>query len=99
MTAGCAEVGATRLAPAGAFQQLFLGVVPDQMNFGQVDPVAAEVGGVRFNDTATVGGKELKLNGVGMRTKFFIALALLHATEIPVPDATGVIYLGRSTTG
>jgi hypothetical protein len=33
---------------------------------------AAEVGGVRFTDTATVAGKELKLNGVGMRTKFFI---------------------------
>lgn len=33
---------------------------------------AAEVAGVRFPDTANVGGKELKLNGVGLRTKFFI---------------------------
>ena len=33
---------------------------------------AAEVAGVRFPDTANVGGKELKLNGLGLRTKFFI---------------------------
>lgn len=33
---------------------------------------AAEVAGVRFPDTANVGGKELKLNGIGLRTKFFI---------------------------
>ncbi|HEU4851286.1 MAG TPA: chalcone isomerase family protein [Telluria sp.] len=33
---------------------------------------AAEVGGIRFTDTANVAGKELKLNGAGLRTKFFI---------------------------
>jgi len=44
---------------------------------------AAEVGGVRFNDTATVGGKELKLNGVGMRTKFFIKV---YAAGLYLPE-------------
>jgi hypothetical protein len=34
--------------------------------------VAAEVSGVKFADSATVAGKELKLNGVGMRTKFIV---------------------------
>ena len=33
---------------------------------------AAEVSGIRFTDTANVAGKELKLNGAGLRTKFFI---------------------------
>ena len=30
---------------------------------------AVEVAGVKFDDTATVAGKELKLNGAGLRTK------------------------------
>ncbi|MGZ8289665.1 MAG: chalcone isomerase family protein [Telluria sp.] len=33
---------------------------------------AAEISGVKFPDTATVAGKELKLNGYGLRTKFVI---------------------------
>jgi hypothetical protein len=33
---------------------------------------AAEVAGVKFDDTAKVAGKELKLNGLGMRTKFIV---------------------------
>lgn len=33
---------------------------------------AAEVGGIKFDDTAKVAGKELKLNGLGMRTKFIV---------------------------
>lgn len=33
---------------------------------------AAEVSGVKIPDTATVGGKELVLNGAGMRVKFII---------------------------
>ncbi|QSQ24687.1 chalcone isomerase family protein [Pyxidicoccus parkwayensis] len=32
--------------------------------------LAKEVQGVKYPDTATVEGKELKLNGVGVRTKF-----------------------------
>ncbi|SHH44821.1 chalcone isomerase family protein [Massilia sp. CF038] len=33
---------------------------------------AAEVAGVKFPDTAKVGGKELLLNGLGVRTKFIV---------------------------
>jgi hypothetical protein len=39
--------------------------------FGQA-ALAAEAGGVKFDETAKVAGKELKLNGVGVRTKFII---------------------------
>lgn len=31
---------------------------------------ATEVSGIKFDDSTTVGGKELKLNGAGLRTKF-----------------------------
>jgi len=34
--------------------------------------MAAEVAGVKFPDTAKVGGKELQLNGLGVRTKFIV---------------------------
>lgn len=33
---------------------------------------AVDVDGVKFEDTTTVAGKELKLNGAGIRTRFFI---------------------------
>lgn len=33
---------------------------------------AAEVSGVKFPDTAKVAGKELQLNGYGVRSKFFV---------------------------
>jgi hypothetical protein len=31
---------------------------------------AAEVGGIKFDDTVKVAGKDLKLNGLGLRTRF-----------------------------
>lgn len=34
--------------------------------------MAAEVGGIKFADTVKVAGKELQLNGLGFRTKFFV---------------------------
>ena len=34
--------------------------------------LAAEVGGVKLDDKAAVGGQELALNGAGIRTKFFV---------------------------
>ncbi|MES2297306.1 MAG: chalcone isomerase family protein [Pseudomonadota bacterium] len=34
--------------------------------------MAAEAAGVKFDDTAKIAGKELKLNGYGVRTKFFV---------------------------
>jgi hypothetical protein len=44
---------------------------------------AVEVAGVKFDDTATVAGKELKLNGAGLRTKviFKVYAAGLYLTE------------------
>lgn len=33
---------------------------------------AAEVSGVKFDDTVKIAGKDLKLNGLGMRTKFIV---------------------------
>jgi hypothetical protein len=37
-----------------------------------VPAIAAEVSGVKFEDTNKVHGKELKLNGLGVRTKFVV---------------------------
>lgn len=45
---------------------------------------ATEVNGVKFEDTAKVGGKELKLNGAGMRVKaafFKLYVAGLYLTD------------------
>lgn len=44
---------------------------------------AAEVSGIRFPDTANVAGKDLTLNGVGMRTKFFIKV---YAAGLYLPE-------------
>lgn len=48
---------------------------------------AAEVSGIKFADSAKVGGKELQLNGLGVRTKviFKVYAAGLYLTE---PAAT-----------
>jgi len=45
--------------------------------------VAAEINGVKFADTVKVGGSDLKLNGLGMRTKvvFKVYAAGLYLTE------------------
>lgn len=52
--------------------------------------IAAEVSGVKFDETVKVAGKDLKLNGAGMRTKFVIKVyaAGLYLTEKKnnVPD-------------
>lgn len=45
--------------------------------------VAAEAGGVKFEETAKVAGKELKLNGVGVRTKFIIKV---YAAGLYLPE-------------
>jgi hypothetical protein len=44
---------------------------------------ATEVSGVRFEDTVKVGGKDLKLNGAGMRTKFIIKV---YAAGLYLPE-------------
>ena len=45
--------------------------------------VAAEISGVKFDDTVKVAGKELKLNGVGMRTKFVVKV---YAAGLYLPE-------------
>ena len=45
--------------------------------------VAAEVNGVKYPDHATVAGKELVLNGLGMRTKFIVKV---YATGLYLPE-------------
>jgi hypothetical protein len=48
-----------------------------------VPATAADVKGVKIDDTAMVGGKELKLNGAGMRVKVIISIYAmgLYLTE------------------
>jgi hypothetical protein len=45
--------------------------------------LAAEVSGIRFDDSARVGGKELTLNGVGLRTKFVFKV---YAAGLYLPE-------------
>jgi hypothetical protein len=40
--------------------------------FGLGQAGAAEVAGIKFDDSTKVAGKELKLNGLGLRTKFVV---------------------------
>jgi hypothetical protein len=55
---------------------------------------AVDVAGVKFDDTVNVAGKELKLNGAGLRTKviFKVYAAGLYLTEKKntVPDVLAV---------
>jgi hypothetical protein len=44
---------------------------------------AVEVSGVKFDDTVKVAGKDLKLNGAGMRTKFIIKV---YAAGLYLPE-------------
>ncbi|RJG14468.1 lipoprotein transmembrane [Massilia cavernae] len=46
--------------------------------------VAAEVSGVKFADTTTIATKELKLNGLGMRTKF--GMVKVYAAGLYLPE-------------
>lgn len=50
--------------------------------FGQ-PAAAAEIGGVKFADTANLAGKDLQLNGVGLRTKLFIKV---YAAGLYLPE-------------
>ena len=44
---------------------------------------AVDVSGFKFDDTAKVAGKDLKLNGAGMRTKFVVKV---YAAGLYVPE-------------
>jgi hypothetical protein len=50
--------------------------------------VAAEISGVKFDDTVKVAGKELKLNGVGMRTKFVVKV---YAAGLYLPEKKSTV--------
>lgn len=55
--------------------------------------LAGELDGVQMPDTIDVAGKQLKLNGMGLRTKFFVAkvyVAGLYA-ETPSKDPAALI--------
>lgn len=51
--------------------------------FAAQSAIAAEVAGVKFADEVKVAGKELKLNGLGVRSKFIVKVyaAGLYLTE------------------
>lgn len=48
--------------------------------------VAAEVAGVKYDDAAKVAGKELKLNGLGVRTKVIVKV---YTAGLYLPEKTG----------
>jgi hypothetical protein len=50
-----------------------------------VSSLAVEVGGVMIPDMATVAGNELRLNGAGLRKKFFIRV---YAAGLYLPEKT-----------
>jgi hypothetical protein len=54
--------------------------------------LAKEVAGVMLPDTATVGGKTLKLNGIGLRTKIVFKVYVLGLyLETPSRDAASIM--------
>jgi len=55
---------------------------------------AAEVAGVRVDDKATVGGRELVLNGAGMRTRLIIKV-YVGALYLPQKASTAAAALGK----
>jgi hypothetical protein len=48
--------------------------------------LARDVAGVAFTETVSAGGRELKLNGAGVRTKFFLKV---YAGGLYVAEASG----------
>lgn len=59
---------------------------------------AAEVAGVKLEDKASLGGKELVLNGAGLRTRFMLKIyvAGLYLAEKKGSAADAVAAPGRS---
>ena len=49
---------------------------------------AAEISGVKFDDTVKLAGNQLKLNGVGMRTKFFVKV---YAAGLYLPEKKNTV--------
>jgi hypothetical protein len=51
--------------------------------FAQPASATVDVNGVKFEDSVKVAGKDLKLNGAGMRTKFFVKV---YAAGLYLPE-------------
>jgi hypothetical protein len=49
---------------------------------------AAEVSGVKFDETVKVAGKDLKLNGLGIRTKFIVKV---YAAGLYLPEKKNTV--------
>jgi len=49
---------------------------------------AAEVAGVKFPDTVKIAGKDLQLNGLGVRTKFFVKV---YAAGLYLPEKLNTV--------
>ncbi len=56
--------------------------------------LAAEVGGVKLDDKASVGGQELALNGAGIRTKFFVKV-YVGSLYVPAKATTAAAVLAK----
>ena len=57
---------------------------------------AAEVAGVKFEDTLKVAGKELQLNGLGVRTKFIVKV---YAAGLYLPEKQSTVEGVMKTEG
>ncbi|AXA93243.1 chalcone isomerase family protein [Massilia sp. YMA4] len=57
---------------------------------------AADVAGIRFDDTATVGGQALKLNGAGVRTKIVFKV---YALGLYLPEKKTAVADVLATQG
>jgi len=56
--------------------------------FVQGASATVEVGSAKFEDTAKVAGKELKLNGAGMRTRFIVKV---YAAALYLPEKKNTV--------
>jgi hypothetical protein len=64
----------------------------------QAAPVAAaNLKGIEFPDTITVEGKELRLNGIGVRSKFFVSV-YLGALYLPTPAGDPAAIISSEET-
>jgi hypothetical protein len=58
------------------------------LSCGQAAFAAVDIGGYKFDDMDKVAGKDLKLNGAGMRTKFVIKV---YAAGLYLPEKKTVV--------
>ena len=69
---------------------VFKGMVAGALLIGALSQpaLAAEVSGIKFTDTTKVAGKELQLNGLGIRNKFIIKV---YATALYLQDKKSTV--------